>query len=129
MKKLTVEAQVPEKKDATGKVTQKQLGPVTLTVDAPESAKEAEAVFGGEAVLSNALANWIVSLQSSIRAGLKKGEDQAALQARLGSARLGVATARATVDPQQAFMALYLSSTPEKQAQMIADLKARAAKK
>lgn len=129
MKKLTIEAQVPEKKDASGKVTQKQLGPVSILVDAPETGEEAITMFGSEAVKTNALANWVVTLQSNIRGGLKKGEDQAAIQARLGSAKMGVAAAGIKVDPKQAFLALFQSSTPAEQERLLADLKAKAVKK
>jgi hypothetical protein len=128
-KKLTIAAMIPEKKDASGKVTQKQLGPVNIVVDTAENIKEAEAMFGGEAILSNAEANWVITLQSNIRSGLKKGETQEQIQARLAGAKMGVAMKGAKVDPLQAYAAMFASATPEKQKQMIADLQARAAKK
>jgi len=52
MKKMQVTAQVPAKDDKP------QLGPATIEVDVPETLKEAEAMFGPDPVVSNALANW-----------------------------------------------------------------------
>jgi len=127
MKKMSLTAQVPEKKDASGKVTQKQLGPVTVSVNYAENLKEAEQMFGAEAILSNAFANWRVTLQSNIRTALKAGLDQAAIQGKLSAAKMGVATT-GTVDPQAAFIAQFKSATPEKQAEMLKLLKESAAK-
>lgn len=129
MEKLSVQAQVPEKKDASGKVTQVAVGPFILQVDTGKDATEMIQMFGGEAVKTNADSNWVVTLQANMRAGMKKGETQAALQARLGSAKMGVAQKGIKVDPIQAYMAEFSSSTLEKQKQMLADLQARAAKK
>lgn len=125
--KLSVTARVPANKE---KGTP-ELGPATITVDSGESAAEMVKMFGDESVKSNANANWVVVLQAGIRSSLKSGLDQAAIQAKLGSAKMGVAQARGIVDPQQAYLALFQSATPEKQKEMIAELttKAKAAAK
>jgi len=128
MKKLTVQANVPEKKDATGKITQVAVGPYSITVETGDTAAESIKLFGDEAVKSNADANWVVTLQSNMRAGMKKGETMAATQARLGTAKMGVAQTGAKVDPVQAYLAMFQSATPEVQAKMLADLKSKAAK-
>ena len=119
MKKITISAKVPAK-DGNPELT------ASITVDAPETAKEAIEVCGDEAVLSNALANWVVGMQSNIRSGLKKGETQEQIQARLASARMGVTVKGATVDPVQAFLARFASATPEEQKSLMAELKAKA---
>ena len=128
MKKLTVQANVPEKKDAAGKITQIAVGPYSITVETGDNAAEMIKLFGDEAVKSNADANWVVTLQSNMRVGMKKGETMAATQARLGTAKMGVAQTGAKVDPVQAYLAMFQSATPEVQAKMLADLKSKAAK-
>lgn len=125
--KMKVQATVPEKKDATGKVIQPTAGPFTIEVVTGNTAEEMIALFGGEAVKTNAESNWTVTLQSGMRSGMKKGETQEALQARLGSAKMGMATRGAVIDPVQVYLAQFASATPEKQAEMMAELKKRAA--
>jgi hypothetical protein len=122
MKALSVSAQVPENKE---KGTP-QLGPVTVTVQTGETAAEKIQMFGDEAVSTNADANWVVTLQSNIRAGLRKGETQAQVQARLASAKMGVSAKGATVDPTQAYQAQFLAASAEDQVKMIKELQKRA---
>ena len=126
---LVVEAKVPEKKDAQGNVTQPQLGPIQITVQTGKTAEECIQLFGADAVKTNADANWVVTLQSNMRGGLKKGETQATLQTRLGGAKMGVAAKGIKIDPVQAYLAQFASATPDAQRQMLAELQARAAKK
>ena len=116
MKDLAVSAKVPAKGDVP------QLGPMTVTVKAPETVEEAVKMFGGEAVLSNAIANWIVTLQGNIRSALNKKELPAATQTRLGAARMGVAAAKAAMDPKQAWLAAYQAATPADRKKMKQDL-------
>jgi hypothetical protein len=127
MKKEKVSALVPEKKDASGKVLQKQLGPVEVEVQYAETLAEAEKLFGAEAVLSNAFANWRVTLQANIRGALKRGEDPSVIKSRLSAAKMGVAQAGVKVDPEAAFRAKFVSATPEEQKRMIEQLKKMAA--
>lgn len=114
MKALEVTAKVPANK---AKNTP-EIGPVTIKVQAPETAEEAIKVFGGEVLLSNAISNWVVTIQGNIRSGLKRGEKAEAIQARLAGVKMGVATAGAKVDPKQAIMAEYAAATPERKAQI-----------
>ena len=65
---MTVTARVPANKD---KGTA-ELGPCTISVSTGKDGKAMIALFGDEAVKSNADANWIVTLQSNIRAALKR---------------------------------------------------------
>ena len=123
-KALQVTARVPANKE---KGTP-ELGPAVVTVQSGATATESIEMFGEEAVKTNADANWIVVIQAGIRSGLRAGLDQAALQAKYGAAKMGVSQPRGMVDPQQAYLALFQSSTPEKQAEMIKELTMKAAK-
>lgn len=126
--KLSVTAKIPAGKDKDGKATP-ELGPATISVNTGETAKKMIEIFGDEAVKTNAIASWVVTLQGAIRSGLKKGEDQKAMQARLGSAKMGISAKGVKVDPKQAWLAMFDAGTPEEKTKMITDLKARAASK
>jgi len=123
MKKIAVSALVPEKKDAQGKVVSAQLGPVTVEVPFAETMKEAGEMYGEEAVLTNAFANWRVTLQANIRGALKRGEGAEAIAARLSTAKMGVAVTGGKVDAEAAFKAKFLAATPEGRKAMIEQLR------
>ena len=128
MEKMIVEAKVPEKKEGD-KIVRKQLGPIQITVETGTTAAEMIQLFGDKAVKSNADANWTVTLQSNIRARLLKGESLEAIQAALGSAKMGVAVKGAKIDPVQAYLAMFASASPEKQKEMLKELQTKAAAK
>jgi len=123
MKKLVVDAKVPENKEKGIKAMT-----AAITVNYAENIKEAVEMFGEEAILTNAFANWRVTLQSNIRGALKRGETPDDIATRLASAKMGVAQSGGKVDPVQAYLATFQSATPEKQKQMLAELQKRAAK-
>lgn len=123
MKKISVSALVPEKKDAQGVVVTKQLGPVTVEVNYGENAVESVKLFGDESVNSNAFANWRVTLQANIRGALKRGEPAAEIQKRLADAKMGVAVTGGKVDAEAAFKAKFLAATPDDRKKMIQQLR------
>jgi hypothetical protein len=127
--KMKVQATVPEKKDANGVVTQKQIGPFTIEVPVGVTAAEDIQLFGDEVVKSNFESNVTVTVQSNMRSGMKKGETQEALQLRLANYKPGVAARGAVIDPVQAYIARFQSATPEQQKAMLAELQTKAAKK
>jgi len=85
-----------------------------------------EQLFGAEAVKTNAEANWIVTLQGNIRAGLRRGETPEQIQIRLKDAKMGIAQKGAKVDPVQAYLAQFQTASPEDQKKMLAELQKRA---
>ena len=118
-------------KEISAKVPAKDGNPemaATVFVDYPETLKEAKEWTTEEAMLSNGFANWRVTIQSGIRTGLKGGMTPEALQEKYAQAKMGVAATGGKVDAQAAFIAKFKSATPEKQAEMLAALKAAAAK-
>lgn len=123
MKKVTIAATVPkDEKENKPEMT------AQLTVDYAETLEEAKQMYGEEALLTNAFANWRITLQSNIRASLKRGETQEQIQTRLGASKMGVASAGVKIDPVQAYIARFASATPEEQAKMLQDLQQAAAK-
>jgi hypothetical protein len=128
-KVITIKALVPEKKDAAGKVVNPQVGPFQINLTTGANAKELIELYGDEAVYSNAMANFVVTVQGNMRANMKKGTTQEALQAALGSAKMGVTIKSAPVDPKQAMLAQAGAMSPADLEKFIADLKARQAKK
>lgn len=119
MKDLVVMAKVPEDK----KKGTPQLGPASITVKTGDTAAEMIKMFGDEAVATNAIANWTVTLQGNIRSGLRKGETERQMQDRLGGSKMGVSIKGAVVDPIQAYAAKYYAASPEEQEKMIANLR------
>lgn len=118
MKDVQVQAKVPENKEKGIKGME-----CTATVKYAENVKEAVELYGEDALLSNALANWKVTLQSNIRSALKRGEAPAEIQARLGAAKMGVAQIGGQIDAEAAFKAKFVASTPEDRKKMIAQLR------
>lgn len=100
----------------------------TVEVNYSDKIEEAVQMFGAEAILTNAFANWRVTLQSNIRSALKRGETQKQIQDRLKDAKMGVAQQGVKVDPVQAYIARFQNATPEEQKKMLAELQKKAAK-
>ena len=99
----------------------------TIVVEYPESLDEAKQVYGEEAMLSNAFANWRITLQAGIRRALCSGKTAEQIQAEFATAKMGVSTTGARVDPIQASLALFKTMSKEDRAKYLADLKAAAA--
>ena len=124
---MTTAIQVAAKVPANEKKGTKELGPITITVQTGATAREMIEMFGDEAVKTNAQASWVVTLQGNIRSGLNKGETQEQMQARLGSAKMGISAKGIAVDPAKAYETQFLAATPEEQVKMIKELQKRAA--
>ena len=132
MMKTTISARLPknEKKNRPADLTASvQVNWVDVDKDAEAALKEAVALVGAKALLTNAFANWRVTVQGNIRAGLDKGEKQEQIQARLADCKMGVAVQGAARDSEADYLAKFASATPEEQAKMIERLKQKAAGK
>lgn len=125
--KMTVTAKIPAKAATKDKPATPELGPCTVIVQTGKDEKEMTQMFGGEAVKTNADANWTVTLQGNIRSGLRKGETPNQIAVRLKDAKMGVAQKGVQIDPVQAYLAKFQGATPEEQQQMLAELTSRAA--
>jgi len=97
-----------------------------IVVNYADTLKEAKEMFGEEAILTNAFANWRVTVQSNMRSKMKAGMTQEQIQESLKDAKMGVAATGAKVDAEQAFIAKFKTATPDKQAEMLKMLKAAA---
>ena len=104
MKEMTISTKAPKvNKEAT----------VTVTI--PETAEESIQMFGSEAVNSNSLRNWVVTIQAGVRRGLEKGKSEAELKEIFKSAKMGAVTmiGGGIIDPLQAALAKSATMTPE----------------
>ena len=118
MKEMSVNAKAPKvNKDAT------------VVVSIPETAEEAVQMYGGESVFSNAIRNWVVTLQAGIRRGLEKGKSEAELKEVFKLAKMGAVTmvGGGIVDPLQAALAKSATMTPEELQAFIKQLQGQAA--
>lgn len=118
MKEVQITAKVPANKEKGTKEMS-----CTVGVQYAETAKEAIEAYGEDALLSNALANWRVTIQSNIRSALKRGEAPAEIQNRLAAAKMGVAQVGGQVDAEAAFKAKFIAATPDERKKMIAQLR------
>jgi len=100
-----------------------------ITVQVPETIEEAVQVYGGEAVRSNAIRNWVVTLQAGVRRGLTKGKSEGELKEIFKNAKMGVVTmvGGGIVDPLQAALAKSATMTPGELQAFIKQLQAQAA--
>ena len=90
MKDLQVTAKAGKDKDSKSAI---------LTIKAPENLAEATEMYGEEAVLTNAMSNFTVTVQGRVRAAIKAGKSPKEIQAALGDAKMGVSLPRASADP------------------------------
>ena len=98
-----------------------------VVVNFGETLEESVEMFGGDAVNSNAFANWRVTLQAAIRRGHDANKTDEQIQEELIDAKMGVAVTGAAVDPIQASLLKFKLMTPEGQAEYLEQLKAAAA--
>lgn len=119
MKQIEVTATVP-KNEAKGVKEDKSA---TVFVNYAETLDEAKSLYGEEAILTNAFANWRITLQAGIRRALLAKKTVEQVIAEFASAKMGVATVGAKVDPIIASLAKFKTMSPEEQAEYIEQLR------
>lgn len=113
---------MPELKSVNAK-SPKLEKETTTYINAPETVEEAIEMFGGEVVLSNALANWVVTCQAGVRRMHTAGKTDDEINTAMGEAKMGMATSGGRVDPIQASLAKFKIMTPEDQAAYLKQLR------
>ena len=116
---------MPELKEVSAK-SPKLDRETAILINTGETVEESTEMFGGDAVNSNANANWRVTLQAGIRRSHKAGKSDKAIQDELGSAKMGVAISGGRIDPIQASLARFKTMTPEEQKDYLDQLQAAA---
>ena len=117
---------MPEVKEVQAKSP--KLDRETLAiVNYGENVEESIAMFGADAVNSNAWANWKVTIQAAIRRGHEAGKTDEQIVAELEVAKMGVAVSGAAVDPIQASLAKFKLMNSEEQADYLEKLREAAA--
>jgi hypothetical protein len=92
-------------------------------VEVPETVEEAVEAFGGDAVCSNAIANWVVTLQAGMRRMHTAGKTDEEIQESMAVAKMGVATSGGRIDPIQASLAKFKTMNVEEQADYLEKLR------
>jgi len=101
-----------------------KLGKETTSyVTAPETVEEAIEMFSGPVVLSNALANWMVTCQAGIRRMHTAGKTDEEINTAMGEAKMGMATSGGRVDPIQASLAKFKLMDADGQAAYLEQLR------
>ncbi len=104
----------------------KKIGDVekvaTVTYDFGANLDEMTKKFGAEVVLSNARANMVITAQGAMRRYIETGKSQTDIAGIMASWKPGVALAR-QVDPVAALTSQWSTFTPERQAEILRQLK------
>jgi len=119
MDKIKVTARIPANKE---KGTKEQV--MTVEVPFAATAKEAIQVYGDEAVLTNARANAVVSIQALMRSRMKAGKTAEEVAKELSEYKMGVSM-RKTSDPIETTLKKAESMSDEQLAALIAKLQSK----
>ncbi len=95
----------------------------TCYVEVPETVEEAVEMFGGEAVVSNAIANWVVTLQAAERRMHTAGKTDEEITEAMADAKMGIATSGGRIDPIQASLAKFKTMNSDEQADYLNKLR------
>ncbi len=98
-----------------------------IMVNYGKDVDESVEMFGADAVNSNALANWTVTLQAGIRRAHAAGKTDDEIQDLLGNAKMGIAISGGRIDSIQASLAKFKTMNENERAEYLERLKAAAA--
>jgi len=112
---------------ATEITAKKKIGEVdkvaTIVVDFGEKLADMVAKFGEDVVFTNARGSFVITAQAAIRRYIEAGKSQEEISSLMASWKPGVALAR-TVDPVASLVSQWSSYSPEKQQEILRQLKA-----
>ena len=117
---------MPELKEVSAK-SPKLNRETVIMVNYGNDVDESIEMFGADAVNSNALANWTVTLQAGIRRAHSTGKSDDEIQELLGNAKMGIAVSGGRVDPIQASLAKFKTMNEDERAEFLEKLKVAAA--
>ena len=118
MKELIVTAKNGKGEDAAS---------TSVTLQFPENLSEAVDLYGEEAILTNAKASWVITLQSAIRRMKAAGKSDEDIQKACAEAKMGVAMERVS-DPVASMKAKFANMNDDEKAAFLAELQKIAGK-
>jgi len=113
---------MPKKVEVAAKGSTKEVV-ATAYVMAGETAMESIELFGDEAVNSNAIANWKITVRGALNRYLKAGKTPEEAVKMVENAKMGISLERVS-DPKAALMASWSSMSDEARKELLAELKA-----
>jgi len=119
MEKIKVTARIPANKE-------KGIKEQTMTVEVPfaSTAEEAIKAYGDQAVLTNARANAVVSIQALMRSRMRAGKTAEEIAKELAEYKMGVSM-RKTSDPIETTLKKAENMSDEQLAALIAKLQSK----
>ncbi|MCK4307866.1 hypothetical protein KAW50_06555 [candidate division WOR-3 bacterium] len=117
---------MPEIKEVSAK-SPKLDRETVIMVNYGKDVDESVEMFGADAVNSNALANWIVTLQAGIRRAHTAGKTDDEIQSLLSDSKMGAAVSGGRIDPIQASLAKFKVMNEDERAAFLEQLKVAAA--
>ena len=120
-----------ELKEVVGKIIDKETKEITRQcvayVNFGGTAEESVEMFGGDAVNSNAWANYKITARAAVVRMMLMEKTDEEIQETMKDAKMGVAVSGGRVDPIQASLAKFKTMNREEQAEYLEKLRAAAA--
>jgi len=101
---------------------------MSVNVNIPETPEERLEYFGLPAVDSQAMAKFTIKIQDKIRAAIKAGVTQEALQAEMTNYKMDTVSPRAKADPKTKVLTGFDALSDDEKREILADLKKKLGK-